>query len=63
MFIDDDEMFQKKMRLKHLRKYVKSDIEYRISIRILNYKEKPYSPIKKDDLPLDKFLKSEYNKR
>ena len=24
--------------------------------------EKPYSPIKADDLPLDKFLKSKYNK-
>jgi hypothetical protein len=61
-FSDDDE-FQNKMKLKsHMGKNRQSSIGIGGGTRWDKDSEKEWSPIKADDLPLDKFLKSKYNK-
>jgi hypothetical protein len=62
--IDDDEAMQRKMILKSSRSINKPQPEYYRGYDKRHYKdEKPYSPIKYDDMSLEKFLKSKYNKR
>jgi len=62
-FSDDDD-FQNKMKFKsHMSKHRPSSIGIGDSKRWDKDSEKEWSPIKDDDLPLDKFLKSKYNKR
>ena len=61
-FGDDDE-FQNKMKFKsHMGKNKQSSIGIGGGTRWDKDSEKEWSPIKADDLPLDKFLKSKYNK-
>ena len=61
-FGDDDE-FQNKMKFKsHMGKNKQSSIGIGAGTRWDKDSEKEWSPIKADDLPLDKFLKSKYNK-
>lgn len=61
-FGDDDE-FQTKMRYKErMRKDRPSGLELGAGTRWDSESEKEYNPIKPSDLPLDKFLKSKYNK-
>jgi hypothetical protein len=61
-FSDDDE-FQNKMKFKsHMGKHKQSSIGIGGGTRWDKDSEKEWSPIKADDLPLDKFLKSKYNK-
>lgn len=58
---DDD--FQTKMRYRErMRKDRPSDIGIGGGTRWDSESEKEWSPIKPSDLPLDKFLKSKYNK-
>ena len=56
--IDDFEKFQHKMRMKQFMKQfnnVKPTVSGRRYLKPV-WNEKPYSPIKSDDLPLNKFL-------
>jgi hypothetical protein len=64
---DEDDDFQTKMRHKErMRKDKQSGLGLGAGTRWDSESDrqvsKPYSPIKADDLPLDKFLKSKYNK-
>lgn len=60
---DDDDEFQNKMKFKsHMGKNKQSSIGIGAGTRWDKDSEKEWSPIKADDLPLDKFLKSKYNK-
>ena len=64
---DEDDDFQSKMRHKErMRKDKQSGLGLGAGTRWDSESDrqvsKPYSPIKADDLPLDKFLKSKYNK-
>jgi hypothetical protein len=60
---DDDDEFQNKMKFKsHMGKNKQSSIGIGAGARWDKDSEKEWSPIKADDLPLDKFLKSKYNK-
>jgi hypothetical protein len=55
---DEDEMFQKHLRMKNLKKNLSPN-----PISSGKWKEeKPYSPIKPSDLPLDKYLKMKNTK-
>jgi len=59
-----DDKFQRGMNLDlHKRKNRQSSIGIGAGTRWDKDREKEWSPIKADDLPLDKFLKSKYNKR
>jgi hypothetical protein len=59
-----DDKFQKNMNLNtYKRKNRQSSIGIGAGTRWDKDSEKEWSPIKADDLPLDKFLKSKYNKR
>jgi len=61
--LDYDEAMQRKMILKQSRSKNKPQPEFYRGYNKRYYKdEKPYSPIKADDLPLEKFLQSKYNK-
>ena len=61
-FGDDDE-FQNKMRFRErVRRNLPGSVGIGSGTRWDKDSEKKYSPIKADDLPLDKFLKSKYNK-
>jgi hypothetical protein len=65
-FEDDDE-FQSKMRHReHMKKNKPSSVGFGGGIRWDSESDrdakKEWTPIKADDLPLDKFLKSKYNK-
>jgi len=60
---NDDDEFQNKMKFKsHMGKNKQSSIGIGGGTRWDKDSEKEWSPIKADDLPLDKFLKSKYNK-
>lgn len=62
-FSDDDE-FQNKMRFRErVRRNLPGSVGVGSGTRWDKDSEKEYSPIKADDLPLDKFLKSKYNKK
>lgn len=53
--LDDFDAFQRKMRVKKfLHKKVQESGRYLSD----KWNEKPYSPIKPDDMPLDKYLES-----
>lgn len=61
-FGDDDE-FQNKMRFRdRVRRNLPGSVGVGGGTRWDKDSEKEWSPIKADDLPLDKFLKSKYNK-
>lgn len=61
-FGDDDE-FQNKMRFRErVRRNLPGSVGIGSGKRWDKDSEKEYNPIKPDDLPLDKFLKSKYNK-
>ena len=61
-FSDDDE-FQNKMRFRdRVRRNLPGSVGVGGGTRWDKDSEKEWSPIKADDLPLDKFLKSKYNK-
>jgi hypothetical protein len=61
---DYDDKFQRGMNLNtYKRKNRQSSIGIGAGTRWDKDSEKEWSPIKADDLPLDKFLKSKYNKR
>jgi hypothetical protein len=61
--IGDDDEFQNKMRFRdRVRRNRPGGPGVGSGERWSKDMEKPYSPIKADDLPLDKFLKSKYNK-
>jgi hypothetical protein len=60
---DYDDRFQRGMNLDlHKRNNKQSSIGIGAGTRWDKDSEKEWSPIKADDLPLDKFLKSKYNK-
>lgn len=52
---NDDDSFQKKMRLKNITKGLKVSPS---SMYGDSWKDKPYDPIKPSDMPLEKFIKS-----
>jgi hypothetical protein len=61
-FSDDDE-FQNKMKFRdRVRRNLPGSVGVGGGTRWDKDSEKEWSPIKADDLPLDKFLKSKYNK-
>jgi hypothetical protein len=62
--LDYDEAMQRKMILKQSRSKNKPQPEFYAGYDKRHYldEKKPYSPIKADDLPLEKFLVSKYNK-
>ena len=59
----DDDKFQNKMRFRdRVRRNLPGSVGVGGGTRWDKDSEKEWSPIKADDLPLDKFLKSKYNK-
>jgi hypothetical protein len=62
--IGDDDEFQNRMKFnERMRKNKPSGLGLGAGGRWDVNSEKGWSPIKPDDLPLDKFLKSKYNKK
>ena len=60
---NDDEEFQNKMRFRErVRRNLPGSVGMGSGKRWDKDSEKEYNPIRPDDLPLDKFLKSKYNK-
>jgi len=55
-YTDDDAAFQRKMRMKQLKKTIGKPVPMDIKFDSSNLKA--YSPIKNDDMPLDKYLQS-----
>ena len=55
---DEDEMFQKSLRMKNLKRHFNPNP---VSQSEKWKEEKPYSPIKPNDLPLDKYLEKKKN--
>jgi hypothetical protein len=55
-YTDDDDAFQRKMRMKQIKKNIGKPLPTSTKHNSINLK--PYSPIKPDDMPLDKYLQS-----
>lgn len=57
--LDDFDVFQRKMRMK---KFLHKKPEQSSRYLSADWNKKPYSPIKSDDLPLDKYLEKKKQK-